>query len=592
MNSNTGNNKKKQQELISCPSSSHADLEIGTDTVSSDHPWVHRHTRLWYEHVIYTREVVKSRLLNLSDEKVQTERLLRNQSDLVASLSAFLSTYNQNTYKDLLVEHITIAVELVDAASGQSTASVKDIRARWDANGVQIRDLLHKVQRNRVRFLQDRRAFGTKKNAWCPNKLLDNWKIHLDQTQAEAVALIGKDWKAANVQFDLALAHMGEYGVRLAKGFLFLWPENKKKLLLSSPSFAPSTSVSSSLVGNFFGGAGGRGTFYARNPTEYPPDSADPGFVRYVPEGEMATETFLTYPADRRALMHVIRSEPVAVVLHVAGSQCVPGGDCDEAARILSRLGAEMEDVVFIYNDVEKQVREPDVTEFPTIHVYRDGGVVAIFDGLQSEDTYRDAIMHAVEGDEEDGCLEEGDGTGAGPGAGANNAHQGEGRPEEGEQDVEGEEEGEEEEEEVGEEGEGEEEDIESAYYRSFVSAENGAEMVRKDDDGLYYPTTPAEMQSLRNTFKILVVIYGIPRCKYSRKGVSKMRRLGSRYRTDPDVAFVYFNVGLLSVDSKDRDAKGYIRVPYYRLISNRTDGPKFTKLDSLSARLAQDSRR
>ena len=141
-------------------------------------------------------------------------------------------------------------------------------------------------------------------------------------------------------------------------------------------------------------------------------------------------------------------------------------------------------------------------------------------------------------------------------------------------------------------EGEGEEEDIESAYYRSFVSAENGAEMVRKDDDGLYYPTTPAEMQSLRNTFKILVVIYGIPRCKYSRKGVSKMRRLGSRYRTDPDVAFVYFNVGLLSVDSQDRDAKGYIRVPYYRLISNRTDGPKFTKLDSLSARLAQDSRR
>lgn len=525
-------NARRQQgrETIGCIKSSHLDLELEHDSAEA---WVHAHTRLWYEHVVYTREAIKSRLLGLRDTAVQTKRLLRNQADLAASLTPFLSRRGRGRFQQHLEEHITIAVELVEAAAGVTSKDPKAVRERWNKNGEDIRNLLHLVQTSRVRELKNQGQYRAK-NAWCPIKLLAYWQTHLDQTQAEAAALIAQNWEEANRQFDAAFAHMGEYGARLARGFVRLWPSADFGSVAATAATITTTTAAG--IGNIFGGGNRkRPFFYGRNPTEYPPQPGDAANVEVVPATERATEARMQYPGNRTALAEAIRREPVAVVLHVKGSECNRGvgNPCYEARERVEDLADTMKDVVFIYNDVERQIKISDVYEYPTVHIYYRGQRTATYDGLESEATYREGIMHALgggvsgddmSGERVPGCLTDGDG-------------------------------------------------LPDSIPQPAPGSAEDREIPPQQSDGLLYPVTDGQFEAIRGQYESVVVLYGSDQCKYTRKAKPKFARFAQEYIMDDDddtrVAFVYWNVDIVAAPESDRSSSGNLKIPYYRLFKD-----------------------
>ncbi|HEY4623496.1 MAG TPA: hypothetical protein VIH12_06530 [Solibacillus sp.] len=140
---------------------------------------------LWMEHVNWTRMTIISIVFGLPDLPFVQERLLRNATDLGNCLRPFYGDQIANRYADLIKDHLTIAAELVTAASKGDAVTAKLKEEEWYRNADDI-----------VAFLTSINPFLHKK------PLQQMFYEHLRLTKEEAVTMIQGNYKEDVAVFD------------------------------------------------------------------------------------------------------------------------------------------------------------------------------------------------------------------------------------------------------------------------------------------------------------------------------------------------------------------------------------------------------
>ena len=111
-------------------------------------------------------------------------------------------------------------------------------------------------------------------------------------------------------------------------------------------------------------------------------------------------------------------------------------------------------------------------------------------------------------------------------------------------------------------------------------------ELPQQQEDGLYYPMNAEQLARIKSTFATMVIIYGRPSCGPTRKVTPKFKTLARQYRTQAGTVFVYNNVDEVAVEERDRDRKGLIRIPYFRIYSNQQSRGRYANLRELTMAL------
>ena len=159
--------------------------------------------RLWSDHVIWTRQYIVAAVAGAPDAEAAAARLLRNQEDIGNAVAGFCGQDAGDALTALLKGHITIAVDLVEAAKNGNEVLFGIRDRQWTRNG------------------KDIATFLSKANPYWPRKdVLDLIELHLDLTKREAVARLQADWEADVATFDEIFAEILTLADALSEGIV------------------------------------------------------------------------------------------------------------------------------------------------------------------------------------------------------------------------------------------------------------------------------------------------------------------------------------------------------------------------------------
>lgn len=167
--------------------------------------------QLWEDHVTWTRLYIVSAAANLPEKDATAKRLLRNQEDIGSAMKTFYGDAAGNKLTGLLKDHITIAVELIDAAkAGDAAAAKKDAAAkRWNANADEIATFLS----------------GANAKNWPEAEMKKMMREHLDLTTAEVAAHLKKDFDGSVAAYDKVHTQILKMADMLSMGIAKQFPE-------------------------------------------------------------------------------------------------------------------------------------------------------------------------------------------------------------------------------------------------------------------------------------------------------------------------------------------------------------------------------
>ena len=164
--------------------------------------------RLWSDHVIWTRQYVVAAIDGKPEADAAASRLLRNQTDIGQAVASFYGEAAGTQLTDLLKQHITIAVEIIDAAKKKDSARFRSANDAWDRNADEIAGLLSSANPN-----------------WPRRDVLDLLIQHLNLTREEVTAHL-KRRRAADVKaFDLIQTEILTVADVLSDGIIKQFPE-------------------------------------------------------------------------------------------------------------------------------------------------------------------------------------------------------------------------------------------------------------------------------------------------------------------------------------------------------------------------------
>lgn len=167
--------------------------------------------QLWIDHVTWTRSFIVSDIAGLEDKSAVLERLLRNQDDIGNSIKPYYGEEAGNKLAALLREHIELAGKVVDTAISGDKANFEKYNKLWYQNADQIA------------------AFLSAANPFYSDKVIkDMLYEHLKLVTAQAVARLGKDWKADIDAYDKNEAHMIMFADILVDGIIKQFPNKFK----------------------------------------------------------------------------------------------------------------------------------------------------------------------------------------------------------------------------------------------------------------------------------------------------------------------------------------------------------------------------
>jgi hypothetical protein len=164
--------------------------------------------RLWEEHVAWTRLAIVTFAGGTAGFNTTATRLLRNQKQIGAAFARYYGTRTGNHVAALLHDHITIAVEILQAAKAGDQAGVQDASKRWYANANEIADFLSSLNRH----------------AWPRKALRSMMKTHLDQTLAEAVDELTGHYYAGVREYSQIEQHILEMADTFTAGIAHQFP--------------------------------------------------------------------------------------------------------------------------------------------------------------------------------------------------------------------------------------------------------------------------------------------------------------------------------------------------------------------------------
>ena len=167
-----------------------------------------RMRKLWEDHIVWTRGAIVAFAAGSGGFDASAARLLRNQVDIGDAIKPYFGTRAGNQLTSLLHDHITIAVEVLQAAKAGDQAAFDDARTRWYANGQAVADAISALNRH----------------VWPRAAVRDMMRTHLDQTLAEASAELTGDYAASVHSYDEIHHHILEMADALSSGIVATFP--------------------------------------------------------------------------------------------------------------------------------------------------------------------------------------------------------------------------------------------------------------------------------------------------------------------------------------------------------------------------------
>src|SRR5262245_8819270 len=165
-------------------------------------------TRLWVDHVTWTRLFIVSFAADLPDLQATTDRLLQNQVDIGNAIKPFYGKAAGDQLTDLLTDHILTAAQLLKAAKGNDTVAFDQAKADWYANARDIAGFLHQ----------------TNPQNWSLADMRMMMKDHLDLTLQEAAQQLGGDYAASVATYDRVETEILHMADMLSAGIVAQFP--------------------------------------------------------------------------------------------------------------------------------------------------------------------------------------------------------------------------------------------------------------------------------------------------------------------------------------------------------------------------------
>jgi hypothetical protein len=166
--------------------------------------------KLWEDHVTWTRLAIVTFADGSAGFNATATRLLQNQTDIGNAIKPFFGDAAGNQLSSLLHDHITIAVELLQAAKAGDTAAFNDANTRWYANANQIADFLS----------------AANPKFWPDDVMRAAMKTHLDQTLAEASHELGADYADSVADYEAIHLHILDMADLLSAGIIGEFPRS------------------------------------------------------------------------------------------------------------------------------------------------------------------------------------------------------------------------------------------------------------------------------------------------------------------------------------------------------------------------------
>lgn len=141
--------------------------------------------KLWEEHVAWTRMTLMDAAAGSPGLEQTANRLLRNATDMADALRPLYGDANANRFGNLIHDHLTIALDLVNAAKAGNAQAAQEAEKKWYANADQIAQFL-----NSINPYIDREAF---------RQML---YTHLALTKDEATSLLNRDYARSIALYD------------------------------------------------------------------------------------------------------------------------------------------------------------------------------------------------------------------------------------------------------------------------------------------------------------------------------------------------------------------------------------------------------
>ncbi len=164
--------------------------------------------KLWEDHVTWTRLAIVTFADGSKGFDATASRLLQNQADIGDAIQPFYGDAAGTQLTSLLHDHITIAVEILQAAKAGDTTAFNDANARWYANANDIADFLAAAN---PRF-------------WPQSVMREAMTTHLDQTLTEAADELGGKYAASVTDYDTAHLHILAMADLLSSGIIGQFP--------------------------------------------------------------------------------------------------------------------------------------------------------------------------------------------------------------------------------------------------------------------------------------------------------------------------------------------------------------------------------
>lgn len=168
--------------------------------------------KLWSDHVFWTREYITTFAAgDTGPATAAANRLMKNQEDIGAAVAQFYGNDAGSKLTDLLKQHISIAVELLNAAKKNDMAKFNDANTRWKTNGDDIATFLSQANPN-----------------WPVATLKEMMAMHLQTTTDEATAALKGDSAGSIVAFDKVFDHINKMADALSAGIIAQFPDKFK----------------------------------------------------------------------------------------------------------------------------------------------------------------------------------------------------------------------------------------------------------------------------------------------------------------------------------------------------------------------------
>jgi hypothetical protein len=165
--------------------------------------------KLWEDHVTWTRLAIVTFADGSPGFDATATRLLDNQTDIGDAIKPFYGDAAGTQLTALLHDHITIAVELLQAAKSGDTPAFDDASERWYANADDIADFLA----------------AANPKFWPQAMMRADMKTHLDQTLAEAGHELGGQYSASVQDYEQIHLHILDMADMLSDGIIKAFPD-------------------------------------------------------------------------------------------------------------------------------------------------------------------------------------------------------------------------------------------------------------------------------------------------------------------------------------------------------------------------------